>query len=109
MALSGLNRNKTFLEWGCVCVLFFVLFCFVTVALTNTSAQADGLKVIITEPKELGLGAWGEHIFARFLFSSFWREQKDKEERVRLSCLTTLLATHSFCFYLKCNVESVVH
>lgn len=39
----------------------------------GNSAQADSLRVIITEPKELGLGVWDEHISAPsvFFFLSF--------------------------------------
>lgn len=37
----------------------------------GTSAQADSLRVIIVEPKELGLGAWdgySEHVPAGVFF-----------------------------------------
>lgn len=34
----------------------------------GNSAQADSLRVIIIEPKELGLGAWDKHITAPFFF-----------------------------------------
>lgn len=49
----------------------------------GNSAQADSLRVIITEPKELGLDVWDEHISAPFVFFSFlffsWREGEGKK------------------------------
>jgi len=55
--VSCLNLNET------------LVFCLVTVAFSmkGDSAQADSLRVIVIEPKELGLGAW----MSFFFFFSF--------------------------------------
>lgn len=50
----------------------------------GNSAQADSLRVIVTEHKELGLGIWDEHISAPFVFSFLffpWREGGGRQGR----------------------------
>lgn len=61
----------------------------------GNSAQADSLRVIITEPKELGLGVWDENISAPFVFFFFpflFLEGGGRQERIMLSCASDHLA-----------------